>query len=64
MFIKKNHLSFVQASVEKQNNSLNESRKSGGQNVPFRRVPTEKVYVDPKLADNSFEGKVNALAMA
>lgn len=28
---------------------------------PFRRVVTEKVELDPRLKDNSFEAKVNAL---
>lgn len=28
--------------------------------TPFRRVPSEKVEVDPRLKDNSFDAKVNA----
>lgn len=29
--------------------------------TPFRRVVSEKIEVDPRLKDNSFEAKVNAL---
>lgn len=32
--------------------------------VPFRRVVTETVEVDPRLTDNSFEAKVNAQKLA
>lgn len=32
--------------------------------VPFRRVVTETVDVDPRLTDNSFEAKVNAQKLA
>lgn len=28
--------------------------------TPFRRVVSEKVPVDPRLKDNSFDAKVNA----
>lgn len=39
----------------------NESEKVNNKPVPFRRVVSEKVEVDPRLQDNSFEAKVNAL---
>lgn len=29
--------------------------------VPFKRVDPNKVEVDPRLTDNSFDAKVNAL---
>lgn len=36
------------------------SNTTNNKAVPFRRVVTEKVEVDPRLKDNSFEAKVNA----
>lgn len=33
-------------------------------NVPFRRIVEEKIEVDPRLADNSFEAKVSSLTSA
>lgn len=40
------------------NASLNKSTQSAP-NTPFRRVKTEDVSVDPRLADNSYDAKVN-----
>lgn len=39
------------------NSSLNKSTKSAP-NTPFRRVKTEDVHVDARLANNSYEAKV------
>lgn len=35
-------------------------QESNNKPTPFRRVVTEKVEVDPRLKDNSFDAKVNA----
>lgn len=55
--LKSNLMTTSQGTV---NNTSTPGDTTNNKPVPFRRVATEKIEVDPRLKDNSFDAKVNA----